>query len=83
MTESLILDVLLLVVLAAYVVYGFRNGLSSTVFSIAGVALGVVAVLFLVPLVSTWLPVPLLRLIVSVVLAVGLVTAGHALWERS
>ncbi len=79
MTESLILDVLLLVLLAGYVYYGFRNGLSSTVFSIAGVVLGVVAVLILVPLVSVWLPVPALRLLVSVLLAVGLVTAGHAL----
>jgi S1-C subfamily serine protease len=49
------------------------------VFTIAGVVVGVVAVLFLVPLVSRFLPLPQLRLAVSIVLAIGLVTLGHGL----
>jgi uncharacterized membrane protein required for colicin V production len=65
--------------LAGYVVYGFRNGLSSTVFTIAGAVVGVIAAVFLVPLVSRFLPLPQLRLAVSVVLAIGLVLVGHAL----
>lgn len=73
------LDVILLVMLAGYVIYGFRNGLSSTVFTIAGVVLGVIAVLFLVPLVSRLLPLPQLRLAVSIILAIGLVSAGNGL----
>ncbi len=73
------LDVALLVMLAGYVVYGFRNGLSSTVFTIAGAVVGVIAAVFLVPLVSRFLPLPQLRLAVSVVLAIGLVLVGHAL----
>jgi uncharacterized membrane protein required for colicin V production len=78
-TEAVVLDVALLVMLAGYAFYGFRNGLSSTVFTIAGVVVGVVAVLFLVPLVSRFLPLPQLRLAVSIVLAIGLVTVGHGL----
>jgi len=78
-TGAVVLDVVLLVMLACYVFYGFRNGLSSTVFTIAGAILGVIAVLFLVPLVSRFLPLPQLRLAVSIVLAIGLVTVGHGL----
>jgi S1-C subfamily serine protease len=78
-TGAVVLDVALLVMLAGYAFYGFRNGLSSTVFTIAGVVVGVVAVLFLVPLVSRFLPLPQLRLAVSIVLAIGLVTLGHGL----
>ncbi len=79
MTESLVLDVLLVIMLIGYVVYGIRNGLSSAVFAIAGVVLGVIAAFFLTPLVSSWVPIPMLRLVVTIIAAVGLVTLGHAL----
>jgi S1-C subfamily serine protease len=79
MTESLVLDVLLVIMLVAYVVYGLRNGLSSAIFAIAGVVLGVIAAFFLTPLVGSWVPIPILRLVVTILVAVGLVTAGHAL----
>ncbi len=78
-SEAVVLDVVLLVMLAGYVIYGFRNGLSSTVFTLAGIVLGLIAVLFLVPLVSRLLPIPQLRLAVSIVLAIGLVSAGNGL----
>jgi len=79
MTESLVLDVLLVVMLVSYLAYGLRNGLSSTIFAIAGVVAGVIAAFFVAPLVSAWVPIPTLRLIVTIVAVVGLVTAGHAL----
>lgn len=79
MTESLVLDVLLVVMLVGYLAYGIRNGLSSAVFAIAGVVVGVIAAFFLTPLVSSWVPIPLLRLVVTILVVVGLVTAGHAL----
>lgn len=79
MNESLVLDILLVVMLIGYLVYGLRNGLSSAIFAIAGVIGGVIAAFFLTPLVSSWVPIPFLRLAVTIVVAVGLVTAGHAL----
>lgn len=79
MNEALALDVLLVLVLLAYVVYGVRHGLSRTVFVIAGVIGGVVAAYFLAPIVGAWVPVPFLRLGVTILVAIGLVIAGHAL----
>jgi uncharacterized membrane protein required for colicin V production len=78
-TEALVLDVLLGIALLAYVVYGFRNGLSRSLFVIAGVIGGVIAAYFLAPVVAEWVPFPILRLGVTVVIAIGLVAAGHAL----
>ena len=79
MTESLALDVILGLVLIAYLVYGLRNGLSSAIFAIAGIVVGVIAAFFVTPLISAWVPIPILRLIITVLAVVGLVTAGHAL----
>ena len=79
MAEELVLDVLLVIGLAGYVAYGVRNGLSRSLFTIAGIIGGVVAAFFLAPLVAGLLSEPLLRLIVTVALAVGLVAAGQAI----
>ncbi|MEP6481227.1 MAG: MarP family serine protease [Rhodoglobus sp.] len=79
MTESLVLDVLLVIMLVGYLAYGIRHGLSSTIFAMAGVVAGVIAAFFLTPLVSVWVPTPILRLIVTILVVVGLITAGHAL----
>ncbi len=79
MNEALVLDVLLALVLLAYVVYGVRNGLSRTVFVVAGVIGGVVAAYLLAPTVATWVPVPFLRGGVAILAAIALVIAGHAL----
>ncbi len=79
MTEAIVLDVILVIVLIAYIVYGFRNGLSRSVFVIAGVVAGLIAAYFLVPLISAWVPWPMLRPVVTVIAALGLIAAGHAL----
>lgn len=79
MNEALALDILLGLVLLAYVVYGVRHGLSRAVFVIAGVIGGVMAAYFFAPIVGNWVPIPFLRLGVTILVAIGLVVAGHAL----
>jgi S1-C subfamily serine protease len=78
-TESLLLDILLLVMLLGYVAYGFRNGLSRSIFTIAGIVAGIIAAFFLAPLVAPLVPIPFLRLGVTVVVAIGFVAIGHAI----
>jgi S1-C subfamily serine protease len=77
-SESLILDALLVLVLLGYIVYGFRNGLSRSVFAIVGIIAGIIAAFFLAPLVANLVPVPFLRLGATIVVAIGLVAVGHA-----
>jgi S1-C subfamily serine protease len=76
-TEALALDVLLVLVLIAYLAYGLRNGLSRSLFVIAGVVVGVIAAFLLAPLVGDFVPIPFLRLGTVVFVAVALVIAGH------
>lgn len=78
-TESLILDALLALMLVGYLVYGFRNGLSRSVFTIAGIVVGIIAAFFLAPAIANLVPVPFLHLGVTVVVAIGFVALGHAL----
>ena len=73
------LDVALVVLLVGYLVYGLRNGLTRSAAVIAGVVLGLIAAWILVPLVGSWIPYPFVRPFAAVVLALGLVAAGHAL----
>ncbi len=79
MTDVLLLDLLLVVLLLAYVIYGFRNGLSRSVFVIAGVVAGVIASYFLAPVVTAWVPWAWVRPGVTIAALVLLVGAGHAL----
>jgi len=79
MSEALVLDVLLIVMLVGYVVYGFRNGLSRSLFVIAGVVAGIIGAFFLAPIVAAWVAMPMLRVVVTVIVVIGLVAAGNAL----
>ena len=79
MSPALVLDVLLVLMLLAYVAYGFRNGLLRSAFTIAGVVAGVIAAFFLAPVIANWVPFPFFRLGATVVAAIGLVAIGHAL----
>lgn len=79
MIEALVLDVLLVIALIGYVVYGFRNGLSRSIFVIAGVVAGVIAAFFLVPLVAAWVPWPLLRPWITILAGIALIAIGHAI----
>ena len=76
MTESTVLDVLLLVLLVGYVAYGVRAGLSHAVFAFAGVVAGAIAAFFLVPLVSAWVPFPQARPLVVIFTVLGLIALG-------
>lgn len=78
-TESLVLDVLLLVLLLGYLVYGFRVGLSHAVFAFAGVVAGVVAAFFFVPAIAAWVSVPELRPAATIVSALGIVALGNGI----
>ena len=78
MTESLFLDILLLLMLLGYLVYGFRNGLSRSAFTIAGIVAGVIAAFFLAPVIAGLVPLPFFRLGVTIVVAIGFVAIGHA-----
>lgn len=79
MTTSIALDVILAVALLSYIGYGFRAGLTRSIATILGIVLGAVAAFFLMPLVGSWVPQPILRIIVTVVLGIGLVAAGQVL----
>ncbi len=79
MTDVRVLDLLLVVLLVGYVIYGFRTGLSRSIFVIAGVVAGVVASYFLAPVVLTWVPWAWIRPGVTIATLLVLVGAGHAL----
>lgn len=79
MTESLVLDVILAVLLLGYLTYGLRHGLTRSAAVIAGVVAGLVAAWFFVPVVWGWLPFALLRPFAAIIVVLLLVGAGHAL----
>ncbi|TAL44903.1 MAG: MarP family serine protease [Salinibacterium sp.] len=78
MLASVLLDLLLLVTLASYTAFGYRNGLSGSVFVIVGVVIGVIAAFFLAPLVASVVPSPVGRLLVTLILAIGLIAAAQS-----
>jgi S1-C subfamily serine protease len=69
---------LLLVTLVAYTVFGYRNGLSGSIFVILGVVIGVIAAFFLAPLVASIVPSPVGRLFVTLIVAIGLIAAAQS-----
>ncbi len=79
MSDVLVLDLLLAALLVGYTVYGFRTGLSGSIFVIAGVVAGVVASIFIAPLVSSWVPWAWIRPGLTIATLLLLVGAGHAL----
>lgn len=79
MGGSWILDLLLILVLVAYVVSGYRRGLLHSVCSLAGVALGATVAYFAIPLVGSWVPEPMWRVVATVFTGIALVVFGHSL----
>ena len=79
MTESLVLDVLLVLALLGAVSVGFRAGFTGSAIALVGIVAGVVAALFLSPIVASWVPVPFLRIGVTVGVALLLVLAGFGI----
>ncbi|TNB70171.1 MarP family serine protease [Arthrobacter sp. BB-1] len=74
-----VLDLVLILALLSYLVYGLRNGFLVTVGGIAGFAAGAVAAFFAVPLVSGFVQDSGWRLTAIVAAAVVLVVLGHGL----
>ncbi|WP_458781028.1 MarP family serine protease [Arthrobacter sp. D3-16] len=74
-----VLDLVLILALLSYLIYGLRNGFLVTVGGIAGFAAGAVAAFFAVPLVSGFVEDSGWRLTAIVAAAVALVVLGHGL----
>ena len=74
-----VLDLILILALLSYLVYGLRNGFLVTAGDIAGFAAGAVAAFFAVPLVSGFVEDSGWRLTAIVAAAVVLVVLGHGL----
>ncbi|MCU1550375.1 MAG: Colicin production protein [Glaciihabitans sp.] len=78
MPGSLIVDILLIVILAAYFVYGYQLGLVRSIGGIAGVVIGGFLAVLLIPVVNNIVPDPILRTLASIVLVVAVVVGGHS-----
>ncbi len=78
MTGSVILDLLLLLLLFAYTVYGFRRGFILSLASLVGIVAGAVAAFFSIPLVTQWVTTSQWRLPVILIVVVVLIAAGQA-----
>ena len=78
MGEAWILDLFLLVLLAGYIFSGYRRGLLHSVFALLGVAAGAVVAYFAIPLVGSWVPEPMWRIVATVFVAIALVVFGHS-----
>ncbi|SDT56287.1 Colicin V production protein [Pseudarthrobacter equi] len=74
-----VLDLILILALLSYLVYGLRNGFLVTVGGLVGFAAGAVAAFFAVPLVSGFVADSGWRLTAIVAAAVVLVVLGHGL----
>ena len=79
MGEAWLLDLFLLVLLAGYIFSGYRRGLLHSVFALLGVAVGAVVAYFAIPLVGSWVPEPMWRIVATVFVAIALVVFGHSL----
>jgi len=74
-----ILDLVLVLTLLSYLIYGLRNGFLVTLGGIAGFAAGAVAAFFAVPVVSGLVGDPAWRLTATIGAAVLLIMLGHGM----
>lgn len=74
-----VLDIVLILALLSYLIYGLRNGLLVTAGGLAGFAAGAIAAFFAVPLVSTFVEDSGWRLTAIIAAAVVLMALGHGL----
>lgn len=71
-----LLDVLLVLLLLVFLVYGYRAGLVRSVSGIVGMVAGGIAAFVVVPLVGAWVPTPEWRTPATLAAAIALVLAG-------
>jgi len=58
MTQWPLIDIVLVILLIGYLIYGYRKGLLRSLGGIIGIIGGAIAAVFLIPLLSTWIPQP-------------------------
>lgn len=76
---SIALDVILVVVLLGFLIAGLRKGVWATLGGVFGFLVGATAAFFAIPLVASWVPDPLWRVVAVIAAAIVLVAAGHGL----
>ena len=79
MSEVLVLDIVLVLMLLGYAIYGFTHGLLGSLAVILGAAAGAIAAFFAAPLVAQWVPFPGLRPFATITVALVLIGVGHGL----
>ena len=79
MTESVVLDIALVLLIVGYLVQGFRTGFARSLSGFIGVVVGGIAAFFAIPVVSGWVTTPEWRVPVTLAAAVGLLLIGHAI----
>lgn len=77
MLSSVILDILLVLLLLSYTVFGFRAGLLISIGGIIGIILGAIAAFFAIPLVGSWVTNPDWRVPVILAAVLVLIVAGQ------
>jgi S1-C subfamily serine protease len=78
MLGSILLDVFLIALLIAYLVYGYRTGLIRSLGGIVGVVVGAFLAVILVPIVTAWVQDPNLRTVTTIAVVVALVVGGYS-----
>jgi len=73
-----IIDVALVLVLVAYLVFGYRSGLVKSLGGIVGVIVGGVVAFFAVPLLGGIIPSASWRVVATLAVALALIFTGHA-----
>lgn len=73
-----VLDALLILLLLAYLSYGWVVGFVRSMFGLAGIVLGSVAAFFAIPLIGSWIPFPEWRLPVILIAILTLIAVGQA-----
>jgi S1-C subfamily serine protease len=73
------LDIVLVLILLAYLVGGYLSGFVRSMATIVGVIAGAVAAFFAVPLVTTWVPDQLWRITVTIAVVILLIVLGHSI----
>jgi len=79
MPGSIVLDVLLIIVLVGYAVYGYRRGFAMSVGGILGVVVGSVLAFFAIPLVTGWVGDSFWRLPAVLLTVIGVIVGCFAL----
>lgn len=79
MTAALILDIVLLISLAGYAVYGFRTGLIVSLGGLLGITIGAIAAFLAIPLVAGWVSDNVWRVPAVLIAMLVLLGAGQLL----